>query len=206
MELVIIRHAEPVRVAPGEVDGPVDPPLTERGRDQAGRLAAWLHDEPFDEVVTSPLRRAVETAEPLAARLDIEPVVDESMSEYDHRADHYIPVEELRTTQDDRWTAMIEGRWEEFGGEHPDVFRGRVVPALEAIVDRHPGGRVAVIAHGGIVNVYTAHVLGIDRLLWFEPAYTSVTRLAAARTGERSLLSLNETGHLRGKREGAGTR
>jgi len=67
MDLLLIRHAEPVRIAPGEGGGgPVDPELTPRGRAQAGRLAAWLAGEQLDAVLTSPMRRARETAGPVA--------------------------------------------------------------------------------------------------------------------------------------------
>jgi 2,3-bisphosphoglycerate-dependent phosphoglycerate mutase len=202
MELLLIRHAEPVRVAPGESGGdPVDPRLTERGRDQAERLADWYAAEPLDHVVSSPLRRALDTAAPLAARHGLEPEIVEGLVEYDANADHYIPVEELRETRDERWLAMVEGRWEEYGGEAPDVFRARIVPCVDAIVGRFPGARVAVVCHGGVVNVYAGHVLGLSRHLWFEPAYTSVTRVAASRRGDRSLLSLNETAHLWGRRD-----
>lgn len=96
---------------------------------------------------------------------------------------------------------MLDGRWEDFGGEAPDVFRARIVPALSAIVDRFPGGRVAVVCHGGVINVYLAAVLGLDRHLWFEPAYTSISRVAAARAGVRSVVSLNETAHLLAARD-----
>ena len=47
-----------------------------------------------------------------------------------------------------------------------------------------------------MINVYLGALLGLDRHLWFEPAYTSISRIAAARSGERSVVSLNETAHL----------
>ena len=49
--------------------------------------------------------------------------------------------------------------------------------------------------------MYLAHVLGIDQLLWFHPEYTSVSRVHAARTGPRSVATLNETAHLYARRE-----
>ncbi|HLM17945.1 MAG TPA: histidine phosphatase family protein [Acidimicrobiia bacterium] len=99
-------------------------------------------------------------------------------------------------TRDHRWRAMIEGRWEELGGEPPDEFRARIVPCVDAVIDRFPGGRVAAVCHGGVINVYVAALLGLERHLWFEPGYTSITRVAAARSGERSVVTLNETAHL----------
>jgi probable phosphoglycerate mutase len=202
MELLLIRHAEPVRVGPEESGGqPVDPELTPVGVEQAERLADWLSHESLDHVLSSPMRRATSTAEPLAAAQQQRVEIVEGLVEYDANADHYIPVEELRVTRDERFVAMVEGRWEEYGGERPDAFRSRIVPAVDAIVDRFPGAKVAVVCHGGVINVYLGHVLGIERHLWFEPAYASISRVAASRLGHRSVLSLNETGHLVGRRD-----
>ncbi|MBA2326663.1 MAG: histidine phosphatase family protein [Actinobacteria bacterium] len=204
MELLLIRHAEPVRIAPGEGGGgPVDPGLTARGRIEAERLATWLAAEPVDAVISSPLRRARQTAEPVTRAHGLDLEIGPDLIEYDANADHYIPAEELKRGRDARWLAMLEGRWEEFGGEAPDQFRGRIVPCLDAIVGRFPGGRVAVVCHGGVINVYVGALLGLDRHLWFEPGYTSITRVAAARSGPRSLVTLNETAHLLGVRDRA---
>jgi 2,3-bisphosphoglycerate-dependent phosphoglycerate mutase len=196
VDLLLIRHAEPERIAPGSGAAPADPVLTERGHDQARRLARWLGPEPLDALLTSPLRRAHETASVVADTLGIAVEVADGLAEYDASADYYIPVEELRETRDHHWRAMVEGRWEELGGEDPAVFRRRIVPCMETIIRRFPGGRVAAVCHGGVINVYLAALLDLERHLWFEPGYTSISRVAAARTGERSVVTLNETAHL----------
>jgi probable phosphoglycerate mutase len=196
VDLLLIRHAEPQRIAPGTSAAPADPVLTERGREQAGRLARWLQHETLDAVVSSPLRRARETADVVGAELGIDVELVDELMEYDARSDFYIPVEELRETRDHHWRAMIEGRWEEFGGEDPERFQRRIVPCVDALIERYPGGRVAAVCHGGVINVFLAALLGLERHLWFEPGYTSISRVAAARTGERSLITLNETAHL----------
>ncbi len=196
MDLLLIRHAEPVRIAPGSSPEPADPGLTEPGRVPAERLARWLAHEPIDAVLSSPLRRAGETAEVVGDVLGVEVEVVDGLMEYDAEADYYIPVEEMRETRDHHWRAMVEGRWEELGGEAPDRFRARIVPCVDAVVDRFAGRRVAAVCHGGVINVYLAAVLGLERHLWFEPGYTSISRVAAARTGERSVVTLNETAHL----------
>jgi probable phosphoglycerate mutase len=196
VELLLIRHAEPVRIGPGTTAGPADPHLTERGQAQADRLASWLATEPVDAVLSSPLRRARDTAEPVARTLGLDIEVVDGLMEYDAQSDFYIPVEELRETRDHHLTAMIEGRWDELGGEPPDQFRARIVPCVDAIIERFPGGTVAAVCHGGVINVYLAALLGLDRYLWFHPEYTSISRIAAARTGERSVVTLNETAHL----------
>jgi broad specificity phosphatase PhoE len=201
MELVLVRHAQPVRVEPGSVDGAADPELSPAGRHQAERLATWLAAEAPDALLTSPLRRARETAAALATTLDVAPAVVDGLAEYDAGADHYIPIEELRAMRDERWYATIEGRWADVGGVDPAAFQRQVVPAVEGVIDRFPGQRVVVVTHGGVLNVYLAHVLGIDQLLWFHPEYTSVSRVQAARTGQRSVATLNETAHLMARRE-----
>ena len=53
-----------------------------------------------------------------------------------------------------------------------------------------------MFCHGGVINVWTAHVLGMAPRLFFEPVYASVHRYLCARSGERNLVSLNETAHL----------
>ena len=54
---------------------------------------------------------------------------------------------------------------------------------------------------GGVINVALGSVLGVVPPLWFEPGYTSVSRMIASRTGIRSVASLNELAHLEAKRE-----
>jgi len=202
MELVLVRHAEPIRIGPGESEGEaVDPELTRPGCEQAVRLGVWLAAEPVHHIVSSPLRRALETAEPVAAAHDLEVEIIDGLREWDAESDHYIPMEELRETKDDRWQAMVEGRWEDYGGENPERFRERIVPTLEGVIDAHPGETVVVVCHGGVINVYLAALLGFSQHLWFDPGYTSISRVRAARGGVRSLASLNETAHLYATRD-----
>ena len=66
----------------------------------------------------------------------------------------------------------------------------------ESFADRHPGQRVAVVCHGGVINAFLADVLDLDKMLFFHPDYTSISRVLVARSGARSLQSVNETGHL----------
>jgi probable phosphoglycerate mutase len=196
MELVLVRHALPVRRE--LVEGIADPELAPDGASQAGRLADYLAVEDIAAIYVSPLKRAIETAAPLAAKLGITPVVDDDISEFDRNSKEYVPIEELRGTDDPRWLKMIRGEWEE-GHDHPDLFRKRVIEACERIIERHPGERVVAVCHGGVINQYLAHILGIQTQLgFFYPQYTSIHRVVASRNGLRSLSTLNETAHLRG--------
>jgi probable phosphoglycerate mutase len=191
MDLLWVRHVEPERVEAGR-GVPANPPLTARGMEQARRLAEWLSYEHVDAVVSSPQRRAIETAEPIAAAHGLKVEIVEGIVEYLLQSDHYIPMEELRATDDARVHAMLEGRWEEWGGEPAGVFRARVTRAVDALIDAHLGRLVAAVCHGGVINVALAALLGLDRVLWFDPHYTSLSRMAASRKGFRSIVSLNE--------------
>ena len=189
MELLLIRHALPVRIDEGSVSGPADPHLAPVGVAQANALAEWLAGEQIDAVWSSPMRRARETAAPVAALLGLPITVDDGLAEYDRDSASYIPIEELKAANDPRWSEVPE---------QPEHFRAEVVAAIERIITAHPGQRVAVVCHGGVVNAYAGHVLGIQDPLFFLPSYTSITRVLAASSGERSIASLNESAHLRG--------
>lgn len=189
MELLLIRHALPVRVDEGSVDGPADPALAPLGERQSGALAAWLAAEPIDAIWCSPMRRARETAAPLAATLGLDVRMDDGLAEYDKHAASYIPIEELKAANDPRWNQLPE---------RPEEFAAEVVEAVERVIEAHPRQRVAVVCHGGVINAYAGHVLGIADPLFFLPAYTSISRVLASTSGVRSIASLNEAGHLRG--------
>jgi probable phosphoglycerate mutase len=196
MDLLLIRHALPVRIEGG--DGPADPELADEGWQQAGALAAWLADDEIDVMVASPLRRAQETAEPLATLLDLEVGTVDGLAEFDRNAPWYIPIEELKAADDPRWHAMLAGEWD----LDPDEFQRNVVEAVNGIITAHPGQTVAAVCHGGTINAYLSALLGLDQLMFFFPEYTSVSRVRASRSGSTSIVSVNETGHLRFARRG----
>lgn len=195
MELIIVRHGLPQRVQ--RETGAADPELAPEGHEQARRLAHYLISEQIDAIYASPLHRARQTAEPLAEMLGIAPTVVEDIAEFDRHASEYIPLEELKAANDPRWHALMAGEWEDHG-ESPEQFRSRVVGAFEEMISEHGSQRVVAVCHGGVINQYLAHVLGIvTNIGFFYPAYTSIHRVSASRGGVRSVLSLNETAHLR---------
>jgi broad specificity phosphatase PhoE len=196
MELVFVRHALPVRIDATEDGSPADPGLADLGRRQAQRVReALVHDE-VTHLYSSPARRALETAAPLAATLGLDLAVEPGLAEFDEAHPTYVPVEELRAARDPRWELLVKGDL-----YHPDVdpvaFQERVVSSVEAIVARHPGGRAVLFAHSGTINAYAGHVTGQQRALWFAPDYASLSRIGAARDGRRGVVSLNETAHVR---------
>lgn len=175
--------------------GPADPPLAEVGQQQAAAMAAALADEHFDALYTSPLLRARQTADPLAATTGLEAGIVDGIAEWDRNAPAYVPLEQLRHERPDVIADMAAGRWEALGIDM-EAFVERVTSSMADIAAAHRGERVGVVCHGGVINVYLSRVLGLDRLLFFEPGYTSISRVGVAEFGA-GILSINETGHLR---------
>lgn len=157
-------------------------------------MSLWMQRERVDRLYSSPMRRALQTAEPLALELGLEIEVEPGAAEYDQHSDTYIPVEHLKELDYERWRRLMRGEMDtDF-----DTFSQVVINALERIVQENSGRRVAVTCHGGVINVWSAHVIGFAPRLFFNPDYTSINRFMCARSGERSVITLNEAVHLRG--------
>ncbi len=198
MELLLVRHALPVR---RELEsGAADPELDERGHAQARLLAVYLAAEkPLHAVYVSPMQRARQTAHPVVEHFGIDAVVVDGIAENDRNSPWYVPVEELKASNDPRWQQIMRGENPEGWNEDPQEFRTRVVTSIEAIIDANPGRKVAAVCHGGVINAYLSHIIGLgDSDGFFYPNYTSIHRVIAARSGERTIQTLNETHHLRG--------
>jgi 2,3-bisphosphoglycerate-dependent phosphoglycerate mutase len=193
VELILVRHALPVRRENSV--GPADPELSDEGVAQALLFAQYMESEHIDALYSSPLQRAQQTAAPLAELKKISPVIVDGVAEFDQHSNEYIPVEELKAANDPRWTEMINGTWT--SPEEAQEFTDRVIDSLESIINNNRGARVVVTCHGGVINEFLAHVLGLENRQFFYPNYTSLHRIAASSSGYRSVLSINETAHLR---------
>ncbi|MFQ5380368.1 MAG: histidine phosphatase family protein [Dehalococcoidia bacterium] len=193
MELVVIRHGLPETVI--REREAADPALSPEGREQARRVAEWLRDERFDALYSSPLRRARETAEPLAAQQGLDVAIHDGVAEYDRESPVYVPMEDLKRDNYDEWRRiMSDGLF----ADDPHEFRKTVAGAMEEIIAAHRGQKVAVFCHGGVINAWASQVADTGKVFFFDPFYTSINRFMAAGSGERSVMTLNETSHLRG--------
>ena len=195
MELILVRHGLPVRRE--VVEGPADPELSVEGHNQSARLANYLATESVAAIYSSPMKRAFQTAEPLAVKTSLPISIVDDVAEYDRLSNEYIPIEELRAANDERWHKLVAGGWQS-DSDTLENFRHRVVSSLEQLISQHASQRIVVTCHGGVINQYIAHVLGISTERgFFYPQYTSIHRVVAAQNGLRSIVSLNEIAHLR---------
>ncbi len=193
MELILIRHGLPIRKE--LEDRPADPPLSNVGRQQAKRVADYLSAETIDCLYASPMLRAQETAAPFADLSGLTVELHPGIVEFDRDANSYIPMEELKVQDYETWQAL--GNRNFSSSKRNQAFADTVITALENIIAKHPGQRIAAFCHGGVINLWASQVLGIPPRLFFEPEYTSIHRFLCASTGERNIRSLNEVAHLR---------
>jgi probable phosphoglycerate mutase len=192
MQLLLVRHALPLRSDHGEGS---DPDLSDDGFAQVARLPEALARFPISRVVSSPQRRAIQTAEPVAASRQLAVDIDERFAEYDRDLPAYIPIEQIREEFPQAWARMAQGHLPSAVDE--DAFRARVRAAVDDLVaSADPDETIAAFSHGGVINVVLHEILGTARLLSFPIDYASVTRLLFSRSGQATVATVNSTEHV----------
>jgi probable phosphoglycerate mutase len=135
--LILCRHAKP-----GDAE-------------RRGALARSLRHQPLSAVYTSPLARALETAEPIAAAHGLEPVQMRDLREIDRGEAGGLTFDELpEEIREELLHRPTEVRLP--GGETYGELRQRVCDSLDEIVARHPGETVAVVTHAGPIRAALA--------------------------------------------------
>ncbi len=190
-ELILIRHGYTVRVHGDYVHAP----LTPLGRQQAAQTGEYLFttQEPIDGFYSSPLRRAHETAEIIASKISMEPVIKRGVREVEgleipalglyELASIFDPVEDYL---DDRAGKPI--RW---------PIEGRVAKSMLEMIAAHSNQRVVVVAHSGVISSVLAWYFPEERGEWWLTTVRncSLTRLAVNGT-KIQILGVDETSHL----------
>jgi glucosyl-3-phosphoglycerate phosphatase len=166
--LILVRHGESTWNAEERLQGQLDPPLSDRGREQARALLPVVDAMPDGRVVCSDLSRARETAELLGLR----PRFDARWREIDVGEWGGRPAAEI-DAQSPELTNWRGGTRVGPGGESWDDFAARVSGAVDELVAA--GGSWLVVCHGGCIRVAVAHVTGADPLHLGSPPNASAT-------------------------------
>ena len=159
--IFLARHGESDWNVAKRFQGHSDRPLTERGREQAHALADLVASEKIEAVYTSPLSRARETAEIVAARVGLEPVALAELREVDTGSWSGLSRADVETRFPEGFTRWRSGGsgWED--GETYEEMAERVIGALRTIAEDHPDGRVLIISHGGPIRAIHAAAEGL---------------------------------------------
>jgi probable phosphoglycerate mutase len=222
MEIVLVRHGEPDWEPDGfAVD---DPELTARGRAQAERTAEALARESFDALYVSPLRRARETAEPIAKRHGLEARTASWMRELGLPPMAGVAKAEVRRFFEEARARDLEKWWDgPPGGESFRHFHERVVAGVESLlvgehrmelhedsghrIWRLPDAdrRILLVAHEGTNALIVSHLLGIDPVPWewvrFSSGWAGISRLRTVPVASGAvwvLARFNDEAHLDG--------
>jgi 2,3-bisphosphoglycerate-dependent phosphoglycerate mutase len=200
-DLLLVRHGEsaPARIgAPAPlVGGHSDPELAPEGREQAEKLADRLAHEHIDAIYVTTLRRTAETAAPLAKRLGIEPRVEPDLREI--FLGEWEGIAFRKYVSEGHPTAVrmfTEQRWDVIpGAETNDEFATRVRRGLTRIVAAHPGQRVMVVVHGGVIGQSLALVTGSSAFGFIGADNASISQVVAM-PEPWVLRRFNDTAHL----------
>ena len=203
-ELLLIRHGQSTANASGIWQGQMEFPLSEEGRGQARSAGKALAGERFDAIYSSPLGRALETAEIIVresgfpgAVVPIEGLTErrggslEGTTHAEREARNPELVKKLmELPEEERWTLV--------GAETDEEILHRFERAISEIRARHPdGGRVVVVSHGGVMRAFLRDRFGPDVLPGTERApNASITRIEWGAGAGQRLLELAATDHL----------
>jgi 2,3-bisphosphoglycerate-dependent phosphoglycerate mutase len=193
--VLAIRHGETAWNVDSRVQGKLDIGLNTKGRDQAERLGAALGSsqqlEPITALYSSDLWRAYDTAMSISKATGVPIVSDEGLRERGFgifEGKTFTEVEAQWPDQALRWRQRDPDFCPE-GGESLAMFRDRILSATQALTQRHEGEQIAIVAHGGVMDVlYRAAThqdiqamrtweLGnavINRLLWTPAGFTLI--------------------------------
>ena len=189
--IIAIRHGETAWNVDTRIQGQLDIPLSPNGRWQAERLADALRGEPIKAIYASDLARAWETAQYVGYASGIKVTKEKNLRERGFgifEGKTFADIETLLPDQSMRWRKR-DPDFAPAGGESLIALRSRVVGAAQRLAALHPGELIALVAHGGVMDVlYRAATrldlqaprtwaLGntaINRLLWTPQGFTLV--------------------------------
>jgi probable phosphoglycerate mutase len=192
VQLLLVRHALPLRSEPGKGS---DPDLSADGIEQAKRLPDALARYPISRLVSSPQRRAVQTAQPVADALGLAIEIDDRLAEYDRDLKHYIPIEQIAAEYPEELARLASGHLPSTVDE--TAFLSRInegIRDLAATADHED--TVAVFSHGGVINGLLHSILRTDKILCVNVDYAGITRVLSSRNGELYVASVNGTEHV----------
>jgi len=198
--ILVIRHGETDWNAATRLQGHTDIPLNAVGRRQAERLAQALEGEVIDAVYSSDLQRARDTAGAVAFATGAALVLDAGLRERafgSFEGVRFADIEQRWPEDARRWRAR-EPAFAPAGGESLDRFYARCVGTAARLAAQHPGGAVALVAHGGVLDcLYRAAArVALDAPRTWLLANASINRLLYTDSGF-VLVGWNDDAHLR---------
>jgi probable phosphoglycerate mutase len=154
-KLLLIRHGETAWNAEHRIQGTLDIPLSPLGMLQSARLADCLANEPIEAVYSSSQSRAWLTAVPVAARLGLQVIAEPRLRERSFGVFEGLTLDEIAARYPAEFIKWRERdpAWRPEGGESGQQLIDRVMSAVAEIGARHKNQTVALVSHGGVLDV-----------------------------------------------------
>lgn len=200
MRLILARHGETEWNKQRRIQGcRSDTRLSQKGLEEADRLAAAVRHERIDAIYSSPLKRAAETAQIIAEACRMKVQLVDELREIDAGALDGLFERELTGAYETAWTQLCSGNLSVSlpGGESLQDVATRTSWAIDRLLERHSDGAVLVVAHLLVNLVLVCQALGMDlsRVARLRQAPASITILDLTTQGS-SLLLFNDICHL----------
>src|SRR5690606_30058944 len=189
--LMLVRHGQTSANVEGLWHGSTDTPLTERGRDQAGKLGAYFRNIMVPDVIyASPLQRAHHTAQAIADAHRLVVNLDPRLQELCLGDWEGVRIEDIDTTHDRERRLYSDPDFTPPGGESQHHVRNRMVAAIEDILARHRDQNVVLVSHGVALGIALSHYLHQDTTRWLDYSHRN-TAYSEFCPLEKKLLSFN---------------
>jgi probable phosphoglycerate mutase len=163
-ELILIRHGETDLNRELRFQGQLDVPLNATGLEQAQRVAERMAGEPPQVLVSSDLQRALQTAQAVSTRVrQLDPVLDAALREQHFGIVEGLQVADIKARHAQAWEQWVrfEADFAFDGGESTRVFHARVLAAIRALAQHHAGQTLAVVTHGGVLDMVYRSARGL---------------------------------------------
>lgn len=165
MHVYLIRHGQSIENTQPFDGRNENSILTDKGQEQAKRLAAWAPENlHLDKIYASPMRRARQTAEALANALALTPIFDDRLREVGNNYPNgtAFPDDALPRYFADRWGSLNPYDAITEQGENWMQFRARIGGFVEWLIDQyeddHLDMHIGVVCHGGVIEGVFEHV------------------------------------------------
>jgi broad specificity phosphatase PhoE len=175
-----------------------DDPISEKGRLQAIKLADYLADKNITAIYVSAYQRTLQTAEPLARRLEIEPVVDERLNELNNGLVGNMTAEEFSLAFPKEWR-LFQSKSCDFrfpGGETGEEARDRILEFMTEKQTQHADENVMAVSHDGLIRLWMTHLCQMP-VYWradFQVDLCGITELRyQTETGRWKLIRYNQS-------------
>lgn len=163
-EIYIVRHGQTNSNIRSAYLGHTDVELNSQGIEQAKQLSEKLASVRFDEIYTSPLARAVKTAEIIAQRQNLLVKMNYGLTERDYGEWDNLTFEEISAKAPDECQAWLEN-WIDYavpGGESARQAHNRIAETVDRIITKNPDKRIVLVSHLGVIRHMIAHLLGME--------------------------------------------